>query len=103
AGDLFDHIHQAVDGHQLVGAEVQRLLDVAVKDAIDAIQAIVDVHKASRLMAVAPDLDFAVPAQLGLDHLTANGRRGFFPPPVPRAVGTVDVVKTGDARRDAEI
>ena len=32
AGDVLDHVHQAVDRRQLVGAQVDRLLDVAVHD-----------------------------------------------------------------------
>src|SRR5688572_29861233 len=103
AGDLFDHVDQAVDRHQLVGSEVDGLLDRAVQDAVDAMKAIVDIHEAAGLLAVAPDLNFVIAGELGLDHLAADGGRRLLAATLPRAVRTVDVMETGHPRHQTKI
>src|SRR5713226_1172839 len=60
-GDLFDDVHELVDGHQFAGPEIDWFQDVALRDGERALHAVVDVHEGARLAAVAPDLD-AVPA-----------------------------------------
>src|SRR5207245_11394861 len=102
AGDVLNEIHQAVDRHQLAGAEVDRLLDPAVHDPIDATDAVIDVHEAARLVALAPDLNLVVATKLCLDDLAANGSGRLLPAAVPSAVRAVDVVETAAARGQPE-
>src|ERR1019366_8798439 len=49
ARDVLGDVHELVDRYQLRTAEVDRFEDVRVRDRLDAPQAIVDVHKRSRL------------------------------------------------------
>ena len=102
ARDILDHVHQAVDRDEFVRAQVDRLLDLAVHDLENAFHAIVDVHEAAGLLAVAPDFDFVGTGFHGVNHLAANGGRGFFAAAVPGAVRAVDVVEAGHARREAD-
>ena len=65
--------------------------------------AVVDVHEAPGLLAVAPDLDGMRAGELGLGHLAADRRRRLLPAAVVRPVRSVDVVVAGDPRRNAEV
>jgi hypothetical protein len=94
-GDLLHDVHQLVDGHQLAAPDVDRLHVVAVGQHLGALQAVVDVHERTGLLAVAPDLDLVLPAQLRRDDLPAGRRRGLFPAAVVGAVRTVHVVVPG--------
>ena len=100
AADLLGQRDQVVDLDQFAGAQVNRRRDqlLAVHDHVDALDAVVDIHEAAGLRAVAPDLDLAAAAVLGGDHLTADGRRGLLAAAVPGAVRAVDVVEAGDVR-----
>ena len=71
--------------------------------SLNALHAVVDIHEAAGLVAGAPDLDFVLAAELGLDHLAANGRRGLFAAAIPGAVRTIDVVEAGHACAETEI
>ena len=62
-------------------------------------QAIIDEHERSRLLAVAPDFDLVPAGLLGLDDFPADRGRGFFAPAAPGPEWTVDVVESRDARR----
>ena len=95
AGHLDDEVCQLVDGHHLVGAEVERLGVVGLHDAVDALDAVVDVAERPRLLPVAPDLDAA--AVLGERHLAAERRRSLLPAAVVRAERPVDVVEPDGA------
>ena len=57
-GDLFHDVDQLIDRDQLAAAEIERLDEIAVHDHLRSLHAIVDLHEAARLMAVAPDFDF---------------------------------------------
>ena len=94
AGNVFDDVHQLVDRDRLVAAEIERLDDVAGHDHLGALEAVVDVHEAARLLAGAPDLDLVTARQLGLDDLAADRRRRFLAATGPRAVRPVDIVVT---------
>ena len=59
AGDLDDDPGQLVDRDHPVGAEVEGLGVVRPHQAVDALDAVVDVAERPRLLAVAPDLDLA--------------------------------------------
>src|SRR5882724_840569 len=103
ARDLFDKVVKAVDRHQLVAAQIQRLVDVAVHDQVDTLDAVVDPHETPGLAAVPPDLDLVPAGPLRLDDLPAGCGGGFFTPALPRAEGTIDVVEPRHARLQAEI
>ena len=70
---------------------------------LDAAGAVVDVHEAAGLLAVAPDLDLVVAGVLGLDDLAADGGGGLFAAAGPGAEGAVDVVEAGDAALEAVV
>ena len=72
-------------------------------DRLDALEAVVDVHEAAGLLAVAPDLDLVLAGSLGLDDLAADGGRRLLAAAVPGAVRAVDVVEAGHARLEAEV
>ena len=74
----FHDFDQLIDGNELIGAQVQRPVDTGVHNHSAAFDTVVDVHEASRLVAVAPDLDFMIARFLGFNHLSADRRRGFF-------------------------
>src|SRR5688572_20522702 len=56
-GDAGHHIHQLIDADQAVLAEIQRLPKVRLHQAIDALDAIVDIAVGASLLAVTPHLD----------------------------------------------
>ena len=60
AGEPLGQIDQLVDGHQFVAAEIQGFGDVRLCDTDRALDAVVDVHEAAGLFAVAPDLDLGL-------------------------------------------
>ncbi len=67
AGDVLDgqvllveglnHLHHVVHGDHLGASQVERLLEVRLGDAQDALHAVVDEGEGARLHAVAPHLD----------------------------------------------
>src|SRR5205814_10655776 len=64
ACDGRDDVHQLVDRHHTVLSQVQRLAVIRPHQAVDALDAIVDVAVGARLIAVAPDFNRAlVPGQ----------------------------------------
>src|SRR4051812_41669898 len=69
AGNFLDDRDHLVDGDQLGGAEVDRLDVRAGEDLLGATYAVVDVHEAAGLLAVAPDVDRVIAAQLRLGDL----------------------------------
>src|SRR5215218_4766348 len=66
ARDVLDDVDELVDRDELGRAEVDRLADVALHNLRRAVQAVVDVHEAPRLLPVAPDLDLVAAGELGL-------------------------------------
>src|SRR6202000_518845 len=48
-----------VDSDQFVGAEIERLFVLRPHDAMDALDAVVDIHERTGLLAVAPYVDLA--------------------------------------------
>src|SRR5215212_12243433 len=54
AGDLGHHVDQFVDGHQLVGTQVERVSVVGAHDPVDALYTVIYMHKGASLLAVAP-------------------------------------------------
>ena len=69
----------------------------------DALHAVVDVHEAAGLLAVAPDLDLVLAGELGLDHLAADRGGSLLAAAVPGAAAAVDVVEARHARIQAEV
>src|SRR5688500_14796797 len=103
ARDLLHDVDESIDRHQLVASQIERVGDVACHDRVRAKEAIVDVHEAARLFAVAPDLDLAGSIELRPDDLAANSRRRLLPTAVIGAKGAVDVVIARHARLQAEV
>ena len=66
-------------------------------------EAVVDVHEAAGLLAVAPDLDLVSPVSLASIDLAADRGRRLLAAAVPGAVRAVDVVEAGHARLEAEV
>src|ERR1700742_2743577 len=97
AGDLFNDVHELVDGDEFAGAEVEGLADVAFGDPPGAVGTIVDIHEGARLFAVAPDLDLIGTGVFGLDDFAADGGGSFFAAAGPGTEGTIDVVVAGYA------
>src|SRR5436305_14689993 len=67
-----------------------------MRDGIDPLHAIVDIHKAAGLRAVAPDVDRVISMIHRGDYFAADCRRSFLPPAIPGAPRPVDVMKPGD-------
>src|SRR4051812_5719430 len=68
-----------------------------------AIEAVVDIHETSRLLAVAPNFDLVLPGYDSHRYLARYRCRCLFAPPIPRSVRAIDVVIARDASLDAEI
>src|SRR5207249_9147133 len=64
ARDRFDDIDELVDGYLFTAADVDRFRDAAVHQHLRPLEAVVDVHKTARLVAVAPNLDLVPTVQL---------------------------------------
>ena len=103
AGDVFHDIDELIDAHHFAAADVDRLHEVAVREHLGAVQAVIDIHEAAGLGACAPDLDFVFSAEFGGDDFAANGRRRLFAAAIVGAVWPVDVVVTSDAGLDAKV
>src|SRR5262249_36633593 len=100
AGDILHHSHHLVDGDKLVAAQIERLAAIALQDAQGAFRAIVDVDEASRLLAVAPDVDGVIAGDFRLRHLAADRRRRLLAPAIVGAEGSIAVVIARHARGD---
>src|ERR1700739_609045 len=57
ARDVFNNVDKLIDGDEFIRPKVQRLADIAFRDCPGPLGAVIDVHEAAGLMAVAPDLD----------------------------------------------
>src|SRR6185437_284006 len=62
--------------------------------------AIVDEHKASRLLSISPDVDFMDTGFFRRDHFPANGGRCFFASSCPATVRSINIVIASDAAGD---
>src|SRR6185437_114798 len=103
SGEAFNQGDELIDGDEFAGAEIQRLADIALGDQPGSYNAVIDVHEAPRLRAVAPYFDFAFAGELGLnDFATQRGRR-LFPAARPGAEGAVNVVIAGHAAFEPEV
>ncbi len=96
--DCFDLRKQFVDRNQFARAEVDRRSDqvVAVCDHVNTFHAVVNIHEAACLRAVAPDRDVIRIGVYRLDDLATECGGGFFAAAVPGAVRAIDIVETGD-------
>src|SRR5262249_1967936 len=74
-----------------------------VEDQVDAVQAIIDVHEAARLLSVTPYFDFQFTREFGLDYFPANGRRRFLAAAIPGSTGTIDIMEASHACGYAKI
>ena len=58
SGDLFDEIHEPVNGHHLGAPNVDGIDNLAIHECACSVKAVIDKHKAARLLAIAPNLNF---------------------------------------------
>src|SRR5262245_47296364 len=102
-GDALHDVYELVDGHHLIAADIQRLIDLTRHQAQCSFKTVIDEGEAARLSSVAPDVDRARTGELGLNHLAADGCRGFLAATVVCAIRAVDVVIAGHASGESEI
>ena len=57
AADVEHHLYQIVDGYHFLRADVDRLLHIGLYEALNTLQAFVDIEERARLIAVTPNLD----------------------------------------------
>src|SRR5215472_2893281 len=91
SGDALNDVHKAVDGHNLVAAEVKRFNDIAGENRLGSLQAIIDIHEAAGLMPIAPNLDFMLSRELRLNDFATNGCGCLLPAAVVSSERTVNV------------
>ena len=103
AGDVLDDVDELVDGDELAAADVDGFDEIAVGEHLRALEAVVDVHERTGLVAVAPDLDVVRPGELGGDDLAAGRGGGLLAAAVVGAERSVDVVVAGDTGPDAVV
>src|SRR5207253_1525498 len=101
AGNVFDDVDELIDRDELVAADVERLATVAGHQPVRALEAVVDVHEASRLLAVAPHIDVASARQLRRNHLPADRGWCLLASAVVGAERSIDVVIAGHAGLEA--
>src|SRR6201992_1958955 len=92
---------ELVDTDQFVGAEIERLFVIGPHDAMNALDAVIDIHERTGLLAVAPYLDLA--GIRSVCDFAAHPRRRLFTATVIGAERTIDVVETNHAGREAII
>src|SRR4051812_24968147 len=103
SSDIFHDIHKLVDRDHLAGTEIDGVRNIGRHDPLDAIDAVIDVHEAAGLIAVAPDIDLMLAGGFGVDHFAADRGGGLFASAVPGAVRAVDIVEAGHTGVKAEI
>src|ERR1043166_5690925 len=102
-GDVFDEVHQLIDRHQFAAPQVERFQDVTGEDGLRSLKAVIDVHETAGLMAVAPDFNFMLSRELGLDDFPADCGRRLFPPAIVSAIRPINIMETGDAGLNPKI
>ena len=101
AGDARHDVDQLIDRDHPILAEVQRLAEARTHEAVDSLDAIVDVAVRAGLQTVAPHLDLAAVGRQR--DLTANRRRRLLATSVVGAERSEDVVEANDARLETEV
>src|SRR5258708_1202879 len=72
SGKFLRDIYQLIYRYRLTRPEIDRFQNLRIHDQIDALKAVVNMHKATRLISGTPYLDFVVARNLRLDHLPAD-------------------------------
>ena len=57
ACDAFHRVHELVDAHFFRAADVDGLDEIRAREHLRAVEAVVDIHEGTRLVAIAPDFD----------------------------------------------
>src|SRR5206468_9874896 len=89
--------------YKLVTPNVERSRYVAVNHQARAFNTVANVHKAARLMAVAPDFNFMFSGKLGRYDLATNSRGRLLPTTIKGTVWTIDIVVASDTRVQSEV
>src|SRR5680860_957706 len=97
-GNFRDDPRKLIDAHHPVGSQVQRVGVAGLHQAVNALDAVIDIAERTGLLAVTPDLD--LPALFRRSNLAADGGRGLLPSAVVGAVGAVDVVEADRPRHE---
>jgi len=92
-----------VDRHKLARSQVDGFVDVAFHDHLCTLQAIIDVHKAACLLAIAPNGNLVLAGEFGLNHLAANRRRSLLAAAIPCAVRPINIVEARHTAHQAKI
>src|ERR1700692_3475158 len=92
AHNLGNDIYQLVDCDKLVRAKIKRLAIIRLHNAIDAFDAIIDIHERTGLFAIAPNLYFFVVADRR--DLPTDRSRRLLTPPFIGAERPIDVVES---------
>lgn len=104
ARDIFNDIHELIDGHAFSRSEVDGIMPrFTVRDHVDAFEAIGDVHEGAGLIAVAPNFNFVFSGEFRRNDFAADGGRCLFSTTVPSAEGSVNIVESSDAGRNVKI
>src|SRR5258706_8017648 len=90
-----------VNADQFIRAEVERLSMIRSHDAMNALDAVVDIHERAGLLAIAPYFDLAW--IWGECDLAAHRRRRLFTAAVIGAQRAIYVVEAHDARGEAVV
>src|SRR5947208_378057 len=92
--DLGHGVHELRDRDVLGTADIGRARQRRMGQAIDPVNHVIDVCVGTNGLAVTPHLDGAAVA--GLGDLAADRGRRLFPPPGPRALGSVAILEPRD-------
>ena len=102
-GDLLGEIHKPVYGYHLAASDVKRMGDVAVHEGACTVEAVVNEHEATRLLAVAPNFDFVMAGQFRGDNFSADCCGGLFAAAIEGAVGTINIMVAGHPCFETEV
>lgn len=77
--------------------------DVAVHEGACTVEAVVNEHEATRLLAVAPNFDFVMAGQFRGDNFSADRCWGLLAAAIEGAVGTINIMVAGHPCFETEV
>src|SRR5271168_2748485 len=101
--DIFDNVDELVDADHFIAANVQRLDEVGLHQPLGALKAVVDIHEASGLLAIAPYFDLMIACHHRKRDFARNRSRSLLAPPVPRSERSIHVVIATDPRPQTKV
>jgi len=85
------------DLDQLLASKIKRLCKLALHNELGTLKAVIDIHEAARLLAVAPYFDFVSTGQLGLNNFSADCCGSLLATSVVGAVRAIYIMVTYDS------